>query len=465
MNWYLVVQAPEREAMIKILMRAGLSPLDNLAAGQVIAKDLINENAGNMLFPYSIMRILMCEDTQIHTIDVNCLYSAGQIAKWNEEYDYFVIPLANAFRRSFRIQLGFLTSLVKQLKIPCILVGAGVQAGLNGLSGARECDKDVKDFLNAILDKSAIAGIRGEYTAQYLKGLGFTEERDFTVIGCPSMYLHGPELPQKPIKELTPKTKVSFNCKIKVPRKLGRFVFRSAKRFEQYTFIPQGIDDLRMLYAGESIDKEKFPKIFKPYPCEPDSKICASGHELGFTDARSWLEYLSGVDFSFGTRIHGNIAAVIAGTPAFIFASDGRILELARYHNIPHMPVGDLSEETDIFKVYEQADFAEVRRGHAERFAHYAGFLEKNGLSHIYMEGGTYGKSLFDEKMAELPMHGALQPLYTLSEELQAERLRSYQALLSEHKNGKLQKSERLKSLAMKLPGSLRNTLIRIYRH
>ena len=451
--------------MAKILMRAGLSPLDNLDAGQVIAKNMIKENAGNMLFPYSIMRILMREDTQITIIEANRLYSAGQIAKWNEEYDYFVIPLANAFRKSFRIQLGFLTSLVKQLKIPCILVGAGVQAGINGLSGARECDKDVKDFLNAILDKSAIAGIRGEYTAQYLKGLGFAEERDFTVIGCPSMYLHGPELPQKPVEELTPKTRVSFNCKIKVPRKLGRFVFHSAKRFEQYTFIPQGIDDLRMLYAGESIDREKFPKIFKQYPCEPDSKICASGHELGFTDARSWLEYLSGSGFSFGTRIHGNIAAVIAGTPAFIFAADGRILELARYHNIPHMPADELTEETDIFKVYEQADFAGVTRGHAKRFAHYASFLEKNGLSHIYMEGDAYGKSLFDEKMAELPVRGAIQPLYTLSEELQAQRLQSYQALLSENVSGRLQKSKKLKSLAMKLPGSLRNTLIRIYKH
>lgn len=446
--------------MVKILMRAGLSPLDNLDAGQVIAKNLIRDNAGNMLFPYSIMRILMREDTQITTIAANCLYSAKQIARWNEEYDYFVIPLANAFRRSFRIELGFLTSLVKQLKIPCVLIGAGVQAGINGLSGARECDADVKEFLKAVLEKSAIAGVRGEYTAQYLKGLGFVEEKDFTVIGCPSMYLHGPKLPQKQIKELTPKTKVSFNCKIKAPRKLGRFVFHSAKRFRRYAFIPQGIDDLRLLYAGESINREKFPKIFKPYPWEPDSKIYASGHEIGFTDARSWLEYLSKADFSFGTRIHGNIAALIAGTPAFIFASDGRILELARYHNIPHMPAGDLTEETDIFKVYDQTDFSSVTRGHAQRFAHYADFLEQNGLSHIYMQGDEYGKSPFDEIMSKLPAHGPVQPLYTLTKEQQAKRLDDYQALVNE--NGNLQKNEKLKALAMKLPVSLRNAVIKV---
>lgn len=448
--------------MAKILMRAGMSPLENISAAEVIFHNLIGENTGNMLFPYSIMRMLMREDTQITTIPTNRLYPAKQAAQWNEEYDFFVIPLANAFRKSFIVELGYITALVKKLDIPCIVIGAGVQAGTQGVaSETQELDREVKAFIKEVLKKSAIIGIRGEITAQYLKRLGFVEDKDFTVIGCPSMYLHGPKLPLKTPVTLTPKTPVSMNCKIKIPAKLSQFVLSSAKRFEHYTYVPQGIDDLLLLYTGRSIDREKFPKIRKGYPWQLHSKICASGHELGFTDARSWIAFLNGVDFSFGTRIHGNIAAVLAGTPAFIFAPDGRILELARYHNIQHMLACDLTEDTDIFKVYEQADFSSVQRGHKERFAHYAQFLEQNGLSHIYMEGEAYGKSPFDEKMEQLALSGPVKPLHKIPVKEQSMRLQAYYAFLNETAAAQAAPSHKsMKKIAGKLPEPIRNGLI-----
>lgn len=192
--------------------------------------------------------------------------------------------------------------------------------------------------------------------------------------------------------------------------KLNQFFF-SAKQFQHYTFVPQGIDDLLLLYAGVSIDREKFPKMNRGYPWQLYSRICTSGHEAGFTDVRSWLKFLKDVDFSFGTRIHGNIAAVLAGTPAFIFVPDGRILELARYHQIPYMLAEDLKEDTDIFKIYENADFSSVKHGHAQRFEHYVSFLEHNGLSHIYMEKDRYGVNQFDKVMEGISLHGPLRPL------------------------------------------------------
>ena len=60
-----------------------------------------------MRFPYSIMRILMRKDTLITTVSTAQIFSAKQIAQWNAEYDYFVIPLANAFRESFLTQLKY----------------------------------------------------------------------------------------------------------------------------------------------------------------------------------------------------------------------------------------------------------------------------------------------------------------------------------------------------------------------
>lgn len=420
--------------MSRILMRAGFSPLANPGPEEVIFKNLIGENIGNLLFPYSIMRILMREDTQIDTVLINQIYSRKQIEAWNEEYDYFVIPLANAFRKSFLLELINLTSIVKRLKIPCIVIGVGVQAGTGGMSESPpELDRRVKQFMREVLKKSAWVGVRGEFTAEYLRRLGFVEERDFTVIGCPSMYLHGPALPLRPPVELTKETPISVNCKIKIPAPLSRFVLHSAKQFTHYTYVPQGIDDLLLLYAGISIDRDKFPKIHGGYPWQLHSRICATGHELGFVDVRAWLNFLKKVDFSFGTRIHGNIAAVLAGTPAFIFAPDGRILELARYHNIQHMAATELTEDTDIFKVYEQADFYSVQDGHERRFAHYADFLERNGLAHIYQEGSRYGVSAFDEQIGVLPVVKPVTPLNMAPLKQQTARLQFTYEYMRQH--------------------------------
>ena len=50
------------------------------------------------------------------------------IGRINEEFDAFVIPLANAFRPSFSDKLRRLTRLIRQLQMPVVVVGVGAQA-------------------------------------------------------------------------------------------------------------------------------------------------------------------------------------------------------------------------------------------------------------------------------------------------------------------------------------------------
>ena len=54
-----------------------------------------------------------------------------------------------------------------------------------------------------------------------------------------------------------------------------------------------------------------------------------------FLDPWTWMDYLAGFDFAFGTRIHGTITALVSGTPGYLFAHDSRTLELARYFDDP----------------------------------------------------------------------------------------------------------------------------------
>ena len=117
--------------MKRILMRSSMHPLKAISAGEAITQDVMNGNTGNMIFAHSIARALMQEDTVLDVTKTKRNFSRAEVEKINAEYDCFVIPLANAFRPNFQDDLDFMTRLIKKLKIPCIVIGVGVQAKMS----------------------------------------------------------------------------------------------------------------------------------------------------------------------------------------------------------------------------------------------------------------------------------------------------------------------------------------------
>ena len=411
--------------MKKILIRAGMSPVINYNPKDVIYNNMIGSNIGNMLFPYSVSRTLMKEDVRIYPFNPSRELSDAKIRTINETYDCLVLPFANAFRISFMEDLKKVTNLVKKLTIPCIVVGVGAQAAIDKKLKNNELAAVVTDFMKAVLEKSAIVGLRGEFTADYLQQLGFTAERDFTVIGCPSMYLYGKELPAMEVKELTPDSNVSTNSKISLSQNFHDFMYRSRQAIPNYHYVPQVIEEIRRMYYNVPYRKGFAKKIPEHFPAEYNDALYCQGKGITFTNVPSWLEYLSQKDFSFGSRIHGNIAAILAGTPCYIVVSDSRIKELVDYHNIPHMLEKDLTDDTNIFDLHEKTDFAALNRGHKERFMHYLDFLKQNGLDTIYDEQGNAKEVPFDRMIQKEHFAGPVTALATLSSKEQEKRLRS----------------------------------------
>ena len=403
-----------------------MSPLDVVSPRQMISGNKIGGNSGNMIFPHSLFRVLMTENTQIDTIKTSRKFSSEEARQINENYDYFVIPLANGFRSEFRNELRYLANLVDKLTIPCVVIGVGVQADVdNDMTGPFDFDDASKVFVKSILKRSATIGIRGEMTAEYLKRLGFREESDFTVIGCPSMYMWGDQLPEPRAGELTPNSFVSTNRKPPLSDTFHNFMVKSMEQLPNHYFLPQNLADILLLYAGVPLSLSKHKNAPSTYPQMPAEEIFLQDRVRAFMGAGPWLEFLRQAQLSFGSRIHGNITAVLAGTPAFIFACDSRVRELAEYHKIQHMLMKDMTEDLDIFEIYEKADFQSVHQGHKERFTHFADFLQKNGLE--YVSNLSEGIEVpFDKALAKLDMAPDIHSLFTRSYEEQADILAWY---------------------------------------
>ncbi|NYH53427.1 hypothetical protein HNR06_003016 [Nocardiopsis arvandica] len=381
--------------MKRVLLRSKKNPLEIVGPGEGIERNIFGDNAGNLVFSHASHKTLQTSGTEVVANGFRAdPADAGRI---NEEYDAFVIPLANAFRRTYQKQLRRLTSLVEKLRIPVIVLGVGAQSDLDyDLDWLTPINDDVKRFVSAVLDRSATIGVRGDFTEKYLNSLGF---KDVEVIGCPSMFMYGDRLPQTRRTPLTAESAVAINASRSALKTgdVGSIVMANVERYPNLRYYAQETKDLALLYWGDGsgVDgvDDAMP-VHRSHPLfqEDRVRVCL--------DPQTWIDELGTYDFSFGTRIHGNIVALLAGTPATVLCHDSRTLELCRYFDIPHRLLRDLPTNVDAVDLWEETDYTAMHSGHMERFTRYTGFLEKNGLDHVFTPGEDEGEA-FEQRVRE----------------------------------------------------------------
>ena len=407
---------------MRVLMRMGMSPFDNLDLYSVISRNAIGTNAGNMLFPYAIIKNIYEDD-----IEIDAYKSANEkdADKINETYDMFLIPLTNAFREDFVEELRNLTKLVQKLKIPCVVIGVGLQAAYEpDFTISNSFDEDVLQFCNAVLEKSRSIGVRGEITQEYLVRLGI-KRRKIDVIGCPSMYTFGDFLPLKKPLNLSSATRISFSYNQSRNEAFYDFFERIKKKYPDYCYILQSLNEMKLLYAGDTVPG--IDKYNKYYIGTADSRSFLEGRMRMFINVPSWIDFLTKMDLGVGCCIHGSIASVLAGNPTIAFAFDSRVRALAEYHNIPVTSGEDIKDDTELLDIYESIDFAQVLKGHVERYDNFKRFLKKNGISCADVSG--YGKvSEFDRRMSTIILNcpEGVVPYRNLPAEEQDIQLKNY---------------------------------------
>ena len=317
-----------------------------------------------------------------------------------------MLPLANQFRPNFAERLGFMADTIQRLKVPVVVIGVGCQTDLDyDFARLEPIRAHVKRFVGAVLDRSSSIGVRGACTAEYLKSLGFDAVE---VIGCPSMFMNGPELKSpKPIESFNNSTRLTVNISAPGQQarfstgldKMGQVIAGAVSNYDDVEYVPQQRDSLMALLLGTSYRTHEQRAI----PRDVYRRLYDGGRVTAFIDPRTWIDHLAERDFVFGTRLHGGIAALLAGTPAYMIAHDSRTLELARYHEIPHVSIRALTVDQEPRDFYDRAAYTGMTKGHDGRFEVYARFLESNGLRNVFSHGD--GGAAFEARMSavELP--------------------------------------------------------------
>ncbi|WP_290753706.1 polysaccharide pyruvyl transferase family protein [Exiguobacterium sp. UBA3968] len=396
--------------MKRIIIRAGMTPFEQFDAPYLMKHNSIGGNVGNLIYQYSIFRTLMTEGTTI-TPDYY-YYDEERADEINANFDLYVIPLADAFRKEFVPTLRKYTRLIKKLKIPVVVIGVGLRAPFEpDLDGGFPFDEDVKAFVSAVLERSSMLGLRGEITSKYLTRLGFREGIDHRVIGCPSMYAFGRDLHIRETN-ITPESMITVNSSRLAPQNVLDFITRGMEEYPNHYFIPQWMKELKLTYTGTHPIADL---SVTNYPVKMSDPAYMNDRVRFFLNAQTWFDFIGQADLSFGARLHGNITATLAGTPSILIPKDARMRELTDYHQLTHIWANDIKADTQLSDVVANADFQSPVRVQARNFDNFVDFLNVNDLEHIYQETNYPENVPFDRQMAQAELLPPVQPISGVS--------------------------------------------------
>lgn len=384
---------------MKILIRSGMTPFDNPTVQKTLEHEKFGSNVGNLVYQYSIYRHLSVDGNILVPDNYSLDFSDERADFINQNFDVYIIPLADAFRNDFRRHLRAYTKLIRKLNIPVHVVGVGVRMEYDpDFTTEREYGEDTKEFVKAVLEKSPMLGLRGEFTGEYLKQLGFIPEKDFTVIGCPSMYTFGSDLHIRDL-DLNSQSFISLNGSQQMNPNTINLMNNIATQYENHNFVPQLYPELVPIYGGGPSFK-----AVNGYPASVEHDFYKEGKISFPLNARTWFEYMRNVDLSIGTRLHGNITGTINGAPTITIVGDARVQELARYHHLPSVPLQKITESVDLDYLLENIDVKSSEKVQGRNFRHYVDFLNKLGINHLFNisssnEGYLEENSEFDKKI------------------------------------------------------------------
>lgn len=299
-------------------------------------------------------------------------------------YDFLVFPAANQLNPDW--DMGGLADLIDKADTPLLICGLGAQAA--DMTRKLQFNAGTKRFLKVISERTVKVGVRGNYTAQVLAENGV---KNVEVLGCPSNFTNpspdlGLQIANK-FAQLKNIEKLALNIDItpKLAEKV-RIMFNWAIGRNTDVINQAPLDLLKLSHRdSRKIDSEllrRVHNIFAPSVSLSYFEKMVNNQFVSYFDVNEWMYQLHQFDLSVGTRLHGNMLALQAGTPSIFLPHDSRTQELAEVMALPTHPLEDITRASTIEKVLSGVRFDgnlydSSRKKLAQR---YRVLIEKTGL-------------------------------------------------------------------------------------
>ena len=354
-------------------------------------------NAGNRLYNTAVEQYLTKED-----IDYSYYTGDETTEEINDKYDLAIFTTANIFNANPDVtpELEQFARIISRFKIPVFILGCGLQcSGYDAIDDlAAAIREPASKFVEAIYRTGGELALRGYATKEFLDKV---MPNTAVVTGCPSFYQRGSGLRISGDKVSEEQFKPSINGNLKYLKQIGML-----QVFDQY---PNSIyldqDELaQVLYfrrPGRYNNTMELVRKRTRYSV----KLLAENRVRLFYDVPVWLPWFreENISFSCGSRIHGNIAATLAGIPAMVMYRDARTRELAEFFELPNSPGYDVNKS--LYEIYLEADYRKFNEHFADKFRNFENFVVSHGISHDLEDRSLFERKLMQHswKYPELP--------------------------------------------------------------
>ncbi|WP_082729092.1 polysaccharide pyruvyl transferase family protein [Burkholderia sp. LA-2-3-30-S1-D2] len=330
------------------------------------------KNTGNLLFSESLYQNIQ-GSTKGHL---------GFTEADLEDKDCIVLAAANWLNSD--IDLGSLYERLRRTKLPIVIVGLGAQSSLR--SEIPKLKEGTLNLVRLIAERSSTISTRGDFSASVLEAYGI---KKVSVTGCPSLLLAGKQAPA--IKNFS--REMSNGIVIGGTRHgfqsaslFQIHLYRQALKFNLHQVLQSELADMYFAlkrYSNQEI-LLKATNILGALYGENESRIANYVTEKThvFFDLTSWLAFMNSKAMYVGTRLHGAIASLLAGTPATLIVHDSRTAEVATALNIPFVNETeiDIRSDIDFSSLYSSSDVSKFINGYNKYRLNFVDFFEKNNL-------------------------------------------------------------------------------------
>lgn len=365
-----------------VFLGAPVAPLPERDSGFHAHFAHSGENTGNLLIGQSFRELLKYDSAHFGEI--------LQPAEMNERFDMLVVSAANFIYP--KADMGFPAQIIESCNLPVMIAGLGAQAPDHSVRSI-ELPPGTLRFLSVVSERARIIGVRGHYTAEILNGLGV---KNVMPLGCPSLYRSHRRDLKITKREAHPGLKVSLNGSRNVLRhassvqgavNLERQLVLLAKQ-NNYSYVLQNeFPELEIVSSSErdlALNEEQLAGIVVQLRLGFDKDVFREHirrHCVVFHSLEEWDAYIQGMDFSLGSRFHGNVIALTNGVPAVVFAHDSRTTELCELTHIPHIRLENAGL-VDPLAIYNAADFSGFEVRYRQLYDEFARFLDICGVEH-----------------------------------------------------------------------------------
>jgi hypothetical protein len=221
-------------------------------------------------------------------------------------------------------------------------------------------------------------GVRGEFIADILCGYGIKNVR---IIGCHSLFYHMDRGFRIDVSKRDC-NRINFNfnqCYSDYFQSHLDFCRESLPVFNYFLSLFEG-KKVAVDYTMQTAFMKELTGFtnFTDFGAVKDFVMSRGRYFFSVDD---WMNALKENDFSIGTQFHGNVAAVLAGTPALLITIDRRMEELARYHGMPFMKAEDFDPNLEIGYYREICDYTEFNKRYPVCYDEFIDYCVKNDIA------------------------------------------------------------------------------------